>query len=245
MLSSSKIGEKAALILNDAGYITWTVSEMAKWINAACRELVLLKPTALVATVAVLLLAGTRQSLIGASFVNPVDGSAAVLTPLQLLEVVRNMGSDGTQAGSAVVGVERKVLDVMLPGWHQVAAGSEIRNFMFDPKDPKTFYNYPQATASPAMYAEVVVSRAPINTLSDAAVALGNNDIDADLDDVFESALVDNVLSRAFAKDSNNQAYLARSQGHYNAFANAIGVKLQNETRQKPQRQFDPTQGGQ
>lgn len=236
MLSSAKIGDKAALVLNDVDGVSWTVTELAKWINAACRELVRLKPTALTASVAMLLAAGTRQSLAGASFVKTADGSAASLTALQLLAVERNMGSAGTQPGAAVTATEREKLDVLLPGWHQLAAGQEISRFMFDPKDPLAFWNYPPAPASPALYVQVLVSRAPVNVLDDADTVLGTDDIDPDLADIYEDVLVDGVLALALAKDAGLPGAAQRQALHAGRFASALGVKLQNEVQLSPRR---------
>jgi hypothetical protein len=235
MLSSSKIGAKAALILKDTGHVTWTVADLAKWINLACLDLVLLKPTALTASVAILLASGTKQSLTGAAFKNTADGTAAALTALQLLEPVRNMGVDGQTPGRAITTAERTVLDTMLPGWHAGAPASEIRHLIPKPKDPQGFFVYPPATAAPAVYAEVLVARAPVNTLSDSATVLADDDIDAGLDDTYESALVDGVLHRAFSGDSET-ADPQRAQWHYRQFAAALGVKVQTEKIYAPRR---------
>jgi hypothetical protein len=240
-LSSQSIADKASLLLQDQTNVRWSVPEMAKWINAACRELVLLKPSALTANVAILLTAGTKQSLVGASFKSTPTGAATTISPIQLLEVVRNLGATGAEAnaGGAITGIARKVLDVTLPGWHAMSAGPEIKHFMFDPKDPKTFYVYPKATAEPAMYVEILLSKSPTNTLIDSATALGSGDIDAGIDDVYESVLVDYVLYRAYSKDSEHTANANRSQFHFQAFASALGVKLKNEFTLAPTKQFD------
>lgn len=240
MLSSSSIERKATLLLQDDTNVRWSIPEMAKWINAACRELVVFKPSALTANVAMLLNAGTKQSLIGATFKNTPDGSAATLSPIQLLEVVRNLGATGTEAnaGRAITGIDRKILDVTLPGWHTMASRGEVFHFMFDPKDVKTFYVYPRATADPAMCVEVLVSKSPTNALSDEAEELDVNDIDPGIDEVYENVLVDYVLYRAYSKDSDHTANAQRSQWHYQAFLSALGVKLANETRFAPKQKF-------
>lgn len=240
MLSSSSIAAKAALLLQDTTNVRWSVAEVAKWINAACREMVLLKPTVLSANVAMRLTAGTKQDLLGASFKSTVDGAAVTLSPIQLLDVVRNMGSTGTEAdaGTVVTGLDRKILDATLPGWHALPPGDEVKHFMADPRDPKTFYVYPMATADPAMYVEVVVSKSPVNTLSDEATVLGTDDIDAGIDDIYESVLVDYVLYRAYSKDSEHTANANRSQWHYQAFQAALGVQIRNEVALAPHQRF-------
>lgn len=230
-LSSKSIGDGAGQLLNDmeaaSPHLSWTIPELATWINAGCREIVLLKPTALTASVAVGMQGGTKQSLAGATFRNTGDGSAVSLTPLQLLDGVRNLGATGTEAGQVVRVVERKTLDVMLPGWHMAAGAAAVRFLMFDPKNPLGFFVYPRPITP--LYLEVVVSRAPVNALLDTASVLGTGDIDAGLLDIYESALVDYVLYRAWLKDVDSPSGLSRAQGHYRAFATALGVKLQNE----------------
>ena len=49
------------------------------------------------------------------------------------------------------------------------------------------------------------------------------------LDDVYEGALLDYVLYRAYAKDAENPANMNRSTSHYQAFVSALGGKIQGE----------------
>lgn len=244
-LSSSAIAAKAAYQLQDAGNVRWTPPEISTWINAACREIVMLKPNSLVANVSMKLNPGTKQNLSGAVFVDPSTGLAVVLTPVQLLDVTRNMGSNGTDssAGNAITHIERKVLDTTLPSWHSIQAGSDVKYFMFDPKIPRTFYVYPQAPTS-SLYIEVVVSRLPVNTLADGAVALGRSDIDSGFDAIYENVIVDYVLYRAYGDDAENAAGSQRSQFHYQSFQSALGVKLQNEIAMAPGHQATPQAQG-
>lgn len=248
-LSSSSIAAKVSRILQDVGFDRWTVANLATWINLATKDLVLLKPTALTASVAMLLaVSSTKQSLVGATFKNTVSGDAATVTSLQLLDMVRNMGATGIEsaAGSAITRVERQALDMMLPGWHGLTPEAEIRSFVFDPKDPLNFYVYRKAPAT-AHYVELVVSREPVNTLEDDASAFADNDIDAGLSEIYESALVDATLARAFSEDSENPDAAARAASHYRAFASALGVKLQNEVGISPSRRVkaQPSQSAQ
>jgi hypothetical protein len=164
--------------------------------------------------------------------------------PVQMIDVVRNMGTTGTEtsAGRAVTGVARDILDTTHAMWHSESGDGTIIHFWFDAKDPKRFYVYPKATTSPVTYVEIIVSRAPSNTLSDSATTLGVNDIDAELSGIYEAALVDYVLYRAYSKDSQHTANANRSQWHYEAFKSAIGVKTANEIGLRPQVKFDVTQ---
>lgn len=250
MLSSADIAKKVAILLNDAGHTRWTISEVATWINAGCLELVMLKPTALTINVAMKLSAGSKQALAGATFLDTESGAAATITPIQLLGVVRNLGTDGlnTSVGAAIVGIKRKTLDVALPLWHTMT-GAAVKNFMFDAKNPKIFYIYPGAKAGSTLHIEVCVSRQPVNVLAKDATEFGTDDIDAGLDDGYEAPLVDYVLYRAFAKDIEDAGNAQRSQWHFQAFQQALGVKVRNEAVLAPEKQFEqqaaPIGGGQ
>lgn len=235
-LTAQAIADKAALLLQDTTNIRWSSDEMVKWINAGCKELVLLKPNSLTANISVKLSSGTKQTL-SSTAGNYVPQPAAI-APIQLLEVVRNMGTTGleTAAGNAITGIDRKVLDITLPGWHSSAnAGTTVKHFMFDPKDPKTFYVYPPMSDA-TRYVEVILSRAP-----SAITAIGET-LDSGIDEIYENALVDYVLYRAYSKDSEFTANAQRSQWHYQAFQQALGVKLRNEVSMAPDQQFSAPQ---
>lgn len=185
----------------------------------------MLKPSALTATVAMLLKAGTKQTLVGATYKETVGGTAATVNASQLLEVIRNLGDAGTEAdaGTTILPISRQLIDVLLPDWHTASCIGYIRHFISDPKDPKTFYVYPKASSSPAMYVEVAVSRVPTEI---AALA---DTIDSGLDDMYENSLIDYVLYRAYSKDSEFTPNAERAQRHYQLFQQSLGIKLQNE----------------
>jgi hypothetical protein len=236
-LSSTAIGAKAAKRLQDKGFVRFTLADMASWINAACRLLVRVKPTLLTANVAMLLVAGTKQTLSGATFVNTVDGSEANLTALQILEAVRNLGAEGTEAlaGSPITVIPRATLDQVYPGWHGAPAQEEIVYLMFDAKDPESFYVYPRATASPAMYVELMLARLPVNTLLDEAAALGSGDLDAGIGAIYEDVLVDAVCYQAFSVDAEQSAASGQLAAFYlKRVYEELGVKLQNEVNLAP-----------
>jgi len=139
---------RAGTILQDTTSVRWPVSELVQWFNDAQREIVLFKPESSVVNKNLLLTASdTKQTL-------PSEA-------IRLIDVVRNTGANGTTYGSAVRLVQREVLDAQRPGWHGEPGDSTIKHFMFDQRDPKTFYVYPRPSSSPAVNLEVVYSVAP------------------------------------------------------------------------------------
>ena len=205
---------KVQTILQDTTGIRWPIDdELLGWLNDGQREVVLNKPEASVKNESVTLTTGSTKQTI------PAAG-------IMLVDVVRNMGAAGSTPGKAVRLVTRDVLDAQRPDWHSDAnTGNYIQHFMYDPRDPKTFYVYPKAPAT-ALYLELVYSAAPTDCATTAST-IG-------VDDIFANALLDYVLYRAYSKDAEYAANGQLALAHYTAFANAFGIKPQNEQSRNP-----------
>ena len=218
-LTAQVLMDRVATVLNDATNVRWVQQDLVRYLNDGQRETVLLKPEACVSNAsAVLTASSTKQSI-------PATGIA-------LVDVVRNMGANGTTVGKVIRNVDRDVLDTLSLDWHTDAADAVngIQHFTFDPRDPKHYYVYPQAPAS-AWYVELVCSINPADLpygVSDNA-----NTTVISLDDIYANALCDYMLYRAYSRDAESgNAGLAAA--HYQAFANSLGVKTQNEVQRNP-----------
>lgn len=205
---------KVQTILQDTTGIRWPIDvELLGWLNDGQREVVLHKPEASVKNESLALTSGSTKQAVPA-------------TGIMLLDITRNMGAAGTTPGKAIRLVTRDVLDSQRPDWHADAnAAGYIQHFMYDPRDPKNFYVYPKAPAT-AHYVEVVYSAAPVDCATTAAT-IG-------IDDIFANALVDYVLYRAYSKDAEYAQNGQLAVAHYTAFANALGLKTQNEQSRNP-----------
>ena len=204
--------EKASRIVQDQTNVRWPQAEWLADLNDAQREVVLYKPQASVKNVSVLLSAGqTKQAL-------PSDA-------IQLIDVVRNMGSNGTTPGSAIRITSREVLDAQVPEWHSAAnlAGT-IKHYCFDARDPKTYYVYPKA-ASTAWHVDVIYSAAPTDC------ALGGT---IQIDDIYANALLNLMLYRAYSKDAEYAQNGQLAAAYYQAALASLGVKGQIEVAQNP-----------
>jgi hypothetical protein len=200
MLASALL-QRVQDILQDTTGVRWPEVELIRYLNDAQREVVLHKPDASSDTRTVKLVAGTRQTI-------PSDG-------LRLLEVIRNMGTTGTAPGRAVSLVGRGVLDAQRRGWHAEAQSTSIDHYVFDPRDPKTYYVYPPATST--AHIEVMVSVTPPDVIT------GSSTIG--LPGIYANVLIDYILYRAYSKDADFAANLERAMVHYQAFAGSLGLK--------------------
>lgn len=215
-VTAKTIIDKAAIQLIDIAGVRWTRAELLEWLNDGMRQIVLIQPSASSTTVSMLLSAGTRQTI-------PADGWL-------LLQIYRNMGTNGTTPGRAIRIVSREVLDGFNPNWHTDTAKAEVRNYIYDVQDQLAFYVYPPNTGT--QYIELNYSAQPANLTAESQAI--------PIFDVFQSALVDYILFRACSKDAEYAPGLALASGYMQTFTTAITGKANAETVNDPVQAMQP-----
>jgi len=206
----NSIVDKVESLLQDTTNARWPVLELVGWLNEAQKETVREKPEAYTTTTAVQLTAGTKQSI-------PAGG-------ILLIDVIRNMGTDGTTAGNAIRIADRRLLDTHVPDWHHTKNSTQyVDNYVFDERNPKIYFVSPPSDGN--NYVEICYSTIP------ATVAAGQNII---LDDIYESVIIDYMLYRAYSKDADYTNNAQRAISHYQAFLIALGQQ------DKAEKIFDP-----
>lgn len=210
---ASDIVSAARIVLQDADAVRWSNTELLGYLNEGQAAIVVLKPTAYVKVVPHQLVAGTRQPL-------PADGE-------QLIDVPRNMGTNGTTPGRVIRITERAQLDAADPAWHTATADNVVVNYTYELNDPKHFMVYPPQPTSGRGQVELVYGAVPPAAALGEAIALA---------DSYRGALLDYVLSRAYAKDSEHTAASGKPLAHRNAFIAAVTGKVAGENATNPNR---------
>lgn len=206
---ASDIINRARIVLNDADGIRWLDNELLGWINDGQRVIALVRPDSCVANSVVTLTAGTKQSL-------PADG-------LRLLDVVRNIKADGT-GDRTVRHVDRDVLDTQNVNWHSETGTSLVKNYIYDNRDPKTFYVYPPALSTSKL--ELVYSKNPTDvTALSSTVAVA---------DIYADPLLNYVLHRAYSKDAEFAQNFQLSSTYLTIFQSMLGIKTQKDAAFSP-----------
>lgn len=210
-ITAQSVVDKVQVILQDTTGVRWPDSELLDWLNDGQREIVLYKPNAFIKNLAVRMAGGTKQSL-------PADG-------VQLIDVVRNMGTNGTTPGRAVRITMREVLDSQLPDWHSETPSSVVKHYVYSLFDPKNFYVYPPQPAAGQGYIELVYGASPTDTTLGGTITL---------DDIYQNVLVDYILYRAYSKDTEYAADQNRAATHQNAYIAALTGKAKVELGANP-----------
>lgn len=201
--------DKTQVILQDTTGIRWPDEELLGWLNDGQREIVLYKPNTFVRNTSVRLSTGTKQGL-------PADG-------VQLIDVVRNMGTNGSTAGRAIRITMREILDSQIPNWHTETPDNEVKHYMYSMLDPKNFYVYPPNTGNG--YVELVYGAAPTDATLNSTITL---------DDIYQTILVDYILYRAYSKDTEFAADVNRASSHQQAYLTALTGKAKVEIGANP-----------
>ena len=203
---------RAATLVQDTTGTRWPKAELLNWYNDAVLAVVGLRPDAHVRNESFPCEAGTKQTI-------PVTG-------LKLINVRRNLGGNK----SVIRKIPEQQLNDQVPDWHDPAnSGTFAMHYVYDDRDPKTFYLYPGVPAAHPI--EIVYSVAP------AAAVIANFDTDTQviaLDDIYANPILDFMLYRAYSKDANYTANAGRAQMHYQAFAEALGAKTQADMGVSP-----------
>lgn len=210
-ITAQSVVDKVQVILQDTTGVRWPDSELLDWLNDGQREIVLYKPNAFIKNLAVRMAGGTKQSL-------PADS-------VQLIDVVRNMGTNGTTPGRAVRITMREVLDSQLPDWHSATPNSVVKHYVYSLLDPKNFYVYPPQPAAGQGYIELVYGASPTDTTLGGTITL---------DDIYQNVLVDYILYRAYSKDTEYAADQNRAATHQNAYIAALTGKAKVEVGANP-----------
>lgn len=203
LITSNEILLRVNRLLNDVGFIRWPKAELLDYLNDGQRAIVLRRPDAFTSDVDnFACVAGTKQSL-------PGDA-------LRLIDIPRNF------TGRAVRGpFDRAVLDDNYPSWYVDSAASEAELFIYDERNPKTFYLYPGVLIGTKL--TVVYSKAP------PTITLIQNDANSliSLDDIFVNAIIEWVMYRCYMKDAEYAANPNKSMMHQNSFKTQLGEKSQ------------------
>jgi hypothetical protein len=225
-ITAQSIVRRCVETLQDATSIRWPVAELVRYLNDAQREIIVYRPDAMVTNASRALSAGTRQTV-------PTGGT-------KLIEVVRNTAGNK----KAIRLCAREILDAQSPGWHNLAGVTEIVHFMFDPRDPQTFYVYPPAAASGASV-DLVYSAVPTDVTEPAAgtdytSVTGNISVP----DIYGNVVQDYILYRAYMKDAGYAGNDARAASRYAAFANALGIEIKATVGVAPTSPSNPNAPG-
>lgn len=204
-ITASQIISRARTLLQDPAGVRWPDAECLGWLNDAQREVAALRADASTKYAPSKLTTGTRQAM-------PSDA-------IELIDIPRNLGTDGATPGYPVRKVERTFLDENIPTWHTDPASSVTRHFAYDTKALKFYWVYPPSDGTG--YLDLLYAFPPAD-LPNMSAVIG-------VDDIYANALMLCLLSFAYAKNADDPGDAQRAGAARTAFENALAGKSQTD----------------
>jgi hypothetical protein len=149
---------------------------MLPFLNEGLNYVAGLRPDALIFSDTITLIPGSKQSLL--NFYPPGQ---------RVMDVYRS----GTRVVRAI---DRDVLDSANPSWHADTPSTVITNYVYDARDPTTFWVYPPAAAGATIDLAYVQQVVPVTSLT--------LDDDLQMADTYMPALISFVLSRLYGRET-------------------------------------------
>lgn len=204
--------EGARRILQEVGAegIRWTNTELLEWLNLAYATILAFRPDAFSHQASVSLAEGVEQTL-------PADG-------VRLLDVLATAG------GHPVRWMDSLALARIRPGWRLDPKTERLEGYLYNPEAPRHFQVYPPAKAGTEL--TLVYAREPEPHATDNMGDVHDQPLRVEVG--YTPILVDLVLYRAFSKDAEHQANMARATHHMQAAYQGLGVKAQGDAAAMP-----------
>jgi hypothetical protein len=209
-MQAQVIVDDAQSILNDSN-VSFPISEILDAINDGQRFIAQYRPDASSSTTVTALILGSKQRI--------------PTTSRRLIDIVRNMGADGSTSGKAVrASLSMRDMDNINPDWH-TTTGTDVTEYFFDETRPEEFYIYPQPTLP--HFVEIKAADIPI----EVTATIDNIGID----EIYAPQLVSWVCYRMFSKDTSD-ADPGMAERHKAMVYETLGIKAQSDASISPNR---------
>lgn len=243
----------------------WTEKELVAWLNDAQRVIAKYLPESCSRVDSIKLVAGQRQSIetIGSTSIINGDGTSSATTRgKKLIDVIRNMGADGSTAGRpirlisrdlmyaiddvvrnvssgllstgrALSLLDKAVLELMDMRWH-TADGTEVLGYVHDPRMPKYFWVWPAVVANKWVEVAMLANPTEIAYVADSMRIAGGSTTVISIGDEYVDDLVSYMLARAHLKDSEVAGNLQMARAYEQQFLNSVNAQVAAATGVNP-----------
>jgi hypothetical protein len=209
-MDAQSIVDEVSKQLNDVNQTTWTLTSLFEYIDSAQQMIVSIRPDANSVIGTMQMAVGTKQTIPAAA--------------IRLLEVKRNMGSDGLTPGSSIDACDHDSLDLFNSDWHSASGVAAVDNFAYDEKTPKNFYVDPPSDGTG--HIEISYSQSP-TVITDVGNTL-------DLDDIYKNAIIQWCMFRAYSIEVDSRSSQNRAAVHEQSFYQMMGRKFKRDVQFSP-----------
>jgi hypothetical protein len=209
MLVSKLLTEVASQLI-DTSNTRWTSQNLLDYYNMGVRTICTIDHSAYTSRIVMGLSSGTYQQI-------PTAAN-------RIIQITRNMGTSGIDAGRNITLVNKEIFDRCYPGWAVDTQATQVIHFMYDGASPREFFVYPPNDGTGTI--EMIYSATPTDvTDTNTNILLNANYI---------PALYEYIMFMAFDKDSDNPNSQQRAMTHAQNFQNLTGGNLKSDLENNP-----------
>ena len=212
------------LIAPDAA--EYTDDDLLYYINDAQFAVTLLRPDAKAQIAYAKVRRGVTQSLTPASMYEDGIGADALVRPVRRLQSISHNVMTGTTISGPIARADMDAFNQTLHA--DTSLAEEADNFAYNKENPLTYYLYPGISAAGVdRFIQVEVSVVPL-----ALAALTSP---LDIDDVYQPAIMEWAIFRAWSRDSERSPTGRRAMTRFRNFFSLMGVSIQADSFINPQ----------
>ena len=204
--TAQSVIQRAQDVLQDVAGVRWPATELARYFNDGQRALITLRPDQGSATAAFVPVAGARQTI--------------PATSISLIAIQGN--TSGTKR--AVRPVDGAMLDAFNRDWRAMTGVTEYANYVYDPRDPRTFWLYPPSSGGGSI--DLTTSVYPTDIAVPGGAAYTTVTGNMSIPDIWDNTLLNYILARAYTKDAEFGGNAQLSGAYMQAFSTGAVVQL-------------------
>lgn len=216
--NASQVIQDASVTLMDLTFTRWKLPELLDYVNEAVEQITTMKPNVMTAQVVMDLAPGARQRI-------PAGNTV-------LIRVVHNTAV-GTNQRSITALPNSDLLDMFFPNWRnnaQFPRAQIVEHVIPNPSDLTYFDVVPPNDGTGQVLIETSQKPARLARTGTGPHVLQQYRVTVPLPDIYQTAILNYVLFRAFSKDSGTPAGAQRAVGYMQAFKDIIGTLASTET---------------
>jgi hypothetical protein len=218
MIPARNIIYEAQRTLNDTAGVRVPASDLVIFLNRAQRDIHTARMDTTASLAEVVLVEGDIQTL---------PPEVALLIDIPAL---------ANGAKSAISKTEQAVLDAVAPNWRGMAPTETIKHYIYDQRDPRTFYVYPPAVEGTTLRAKYSAYPKDIDQPTPPGLAWTTVNGAISLADEWQTALLMLTLAYAYMSDLEGVSNQPMAAMHLQQASALLGVELQAKAVVGPQR---------
>lgn len=211
-MANTTVGEiidRFRSIIIDEGDTDFSDTEALFLYNQANRRIIALRPHAYTRIESFQLVAGSKQMI-------PSDG-------LKVVNIIRNMGTDGTTAGNAIRPTNGGVMAAVVPGYSAETQQAEVWDWWPVDDFPEQFYVDPPNDGTG--YVECEYAKLPPDTVYDSGGSWESETLP--LSAWYNESVLLGMLYMAYDDDTDIPGNTPKSAKYYTRFLHSLGVGIQ------------------